>query len=74
MKTINDIIRYITIEINDVNNCIHDRADINEIAYDKLYDLDNNPYNDAEDRENQEYDLGRYRALTELLEYAKKDS
>lgn len=73
MKEPNDILRYISIQLAEVKQIIEDSADLNEIAYDKLYDLDKNPFTDWEDRENYEYYLARYKTLIEIMDYTKKD-
>ena len=68
MKTPEQIIDFIEKEISSVKHIIDERANIEGIT-DKsnLYELEGNPYDDSEDRENHEYDLSRYYTLKEIL-------
>jgi hypothetical protein len=68
MKTTKQIIDFIEEEISSVKHIIDERANIEGIT-DKsnLYELEGNPYDDSENRENHEYDLGTLYTLTRIL-------
>ena len=66
----NKLISYLTSEIDDVKRIIDERAKIcnlDEKEKENLYNHDNIPFDDWNDRENHMYDLGKYNELIHVL-------
>ena len=60
--------KYIENEIKEVKRIMVDRSLMeNGRISEQLYDVDENPFDDSEDRENHTYDLGRLKTLQEIL-------
>jgi len=72
----NDLIKDLQQRKESVQKIIIERAEQNELSENEmleLYSLDHSPYEDPEDAENHNYDLGVWYTLNELLDkYSKK--
>ena len=69
-------IQHIQNEIEKIKKIILERGKDNELnqeEMDSLFELDANPFSDWNDRENYEFDLGKYYTLTGLLSYVEKN-
>ena len=69
----NSFVLYLKKEIKEVRKIIKERASICDIPIlEELFELDKNPFDDWLDRENHEFDMGKYHTLkTTLKEYYK---
>ena len=61
-------IHYLKKEIREVRRIIKERASIYDIPVsEELFELDKNPFDDWLDRENHEFDMGKYHTLKSTL-------